>query len=362
MKCNVCGDNASGYHNGGALSCPSCRVFFRRMSLRQNIHACVLDGNCDINLTNRSRSCMYCRYQKCLRIGMRPSSTSRQAYFYKEPTTMEATITEDTWTEHALSIVSKVRASQVDVDKITAWVSGLRDSTLEEEPLLLILNLSKSILSGMVNDLDNIQLDHDSSTVAYLWINIGSCGCKNLSEDIKHFYNIFPTHFELYEETIPFTMKEFYKENLTPEQNQNLEKTLKRITYFSSDRNIYSLVLLSLLTGNQEEAKNLNRTVNKMLLKKLHQKYPYEGDEIIRFIQRQLIKVTNLLPYHFELPKSNEEASMTKEMPKEKTFCQFCQNSNPRFKCSRCKLVKYCNPNCQANDWSIHASNCKSKQ
>ena len=104
-------------------------------------------------------------------------------------------------------------------------------------------------------------------------------------------------------------------------------RLLEIAEYFSSDRNIYSLVLLSLLTGNQDEAKHLNRTVNKMLLKKLHQKYPYEGDEIIRFIQRQLIKVTNLLPYHFELPRCNEEASMTKEIPKEKTFCQFCQNS-----------------------------------
>ena len=73
MYCKVCGDQASGYFNNGGLSCSSCRVFFRRMAIKPYIRACNQESSCEISLENRTTSCKYCRYQKCLKIGMDPN-------------------------------------------------------------------------------------------------------------------------------------------------------------------------------------------------------------------------------------------------------------------------------------------------
>ena len=124
MRCKVCGDVASGHHNDGDLSCPSCRIFFRRLALKRTIPTCPRDGHCEINLANRSHSCRYCRYQKCLRIGMKPHVVGGEGRIVREPTSLEATITEQIWTNNALSIVSKVRTTQKEVDLIATTLSA----------------------------------------------------------------------------------------------------------------------------------------------------------------------------------------------------------------------------------------------
>ena len=366
MNCKICGDLASGYYNSGDLSCSSCRVFFRRMAQKKTINGCVLNGNCEITLQNRSHSCRYCRYQKCLSIGMDPHRVGGMGkvnqHFHREPISLEATITEETWTENALAIVSKVRTSQEDVDMIASWVAGLKvsDSIRGNDDRAWanhLDNLTRNILNGIVNDLDNLRLDHDASTAAYLLMNIGGVESGNMANDIKHYFNIFPTQFELFEKVKASNFKDFYKDALSPEDNEFLGNTIKEISYFTNDHNIYSLLLLSVLTGNQEDASNLNRTLNKMLLKQLHKKYPYQGDDIIKFIKGQLVNITKILPYIHELPK-NQEDQRFEEITQDTKMCQFCQTLNPIYFCSKCKMVSYCNKSCQANDWPSHILHC----
>ncbi|CAF3199542.1 unnamed protein product [Rotaria socialis] len=67
--CLVCGDTAR-IVNYGALSCASCKTFFRRRGFRiEKIEPCRFNGNCDITLQSR-RVCSACRLAKCLTIGM----------------------------------------------------------------------------------------------------------------------------------------------------------------------------------------------------------------------------------------------------------------------------------------------------
>ncbi|XP_028407005.1 COUP transcription factor 1-like isoform X2 [Dendronephthya gigantea] len=68
--CHVCGDRASGRHYGVA-SCEGCKSFFKR-SIRCDVrYSCRFNYQaCPINVKTRSR-CQYCRFQKCLRVGMR---------------------------------------------------------------------------------------------------------------------------------------------------------------------------------------------------------------------------------------------------------------------------------------------------
>ncbi|CAK9303182.1 unnamed protein product [Gordionus sp. m RMFG-2023] len=68
--CLVCGDRASGYHYN-ALTCEGCKGFFRRSITRNNSYECKYGGQCEMDMYMR-RKCQYCRFQKCLAVGMRP--------------------------------------------------------------------------------------------------------------------------------------------------------------------------------------------------------------------------------------------------------------------------------------------------
>ena len=67
--CPVCGDKVSGYHYG-LLTCESCKGFFKRTVQNKKVYNCVAERCCVIDKTQRKR-CPYCRFQKCLDVGMK---------------------------------------------------------------------------------------------------------------------------------------------------------------------------------------------------------------------------------------------------------------------------------------------------
>jgi len=72
--CKICGERAARHVHYGATTCFSCRAFFRR-SLQNKTAAkyiCRRKSTCDINVKTR-KNCQYCRYMKCLAIGMNPN-------------------------------------------------------------------------------------------------------------------------------------------------------------------------------------------------------------------------------------------------------------------------------------------------
>ncbi|CAG2177892.1 unnamed protein product, partial [Oppiella nova] len=68
-KCLVCGDRAIG-NNFDALSCESCKAFFRRNAVKNKELKCHFDDNCEIDVLTR-RFCKKCRLKKCYAIGMK---------------------------------------------------------------------------------------------------------------------------------------------------------------------------------------------------------------------------------------------------------------------------------------------------
>ncbi|CAF1226311.1 unnamed protein product [Rotaria sordida] len=67
--CQVCEDGAS-IINYGALTCLSCRTFFRRNGFHpQEVASCRFDGHCNITKSTR-KLCTTCRLNKCLAVGM----------------------------------------------------------------------------------------------------------------------------------------------------------------------------------------------------------------------------------------------------------------------------------------------------
>ncbi|XP_063072152.1 peroxisome proliferator-activated receptor gamma isoform X2 [Engraulis encrasicolus] len=67
IECRVCGDKASGFHYG-VHACEGCKGFFRRtIRLKLVYDHCEL--RCRIHKKSRNK-CQYCRFQKCLMVGM----------------------------------------------------------------------------------------------------------------------------------------------------------------------------------------------------------------------------------------------------------------------------------------------------
>uniref|UniRef100_A0A8C7NWT0 Peroxisome proliferator-activated receptor gamma n=1 Tax=Oncorhynchus mykiss TaxID=8022 RepID=A0A8C7NWT0_ONCMY len=67
IECRVCGDKASGFHYG-VHACEGCKGFFRR-TIRLKLVYDHCDLHCRIHKKSRNK-CQYCRFQKCLVVGM----------------------------------------------------------------------------------------------------------------------------------------------------------------------------------------------------------------------------------------------------------------------------------------------------
>ncbi|GAB1285665.1 Retinoic acid receptor RXR-gamma [Apodemus speciosus] len=72
--CAICGDRSSGKHYG-VYSCEGCKGFFKRTIRKDLIYTCRDNKDCLIDKRQRNR-CQYCRYQKCLVMGMKREATN----------------------------------------------------------------------------------------------------------------------------------------------------------------------------------------------------------------------------------------------------------------------------------------------
>lgn len=67
--CVVCGDKALGY-NFNAVTCESCKAFFRRNAPLNKEFQCPFNETCEITVITR-RFCQRCRLEKCFNAGMK---------------------------------------------------------------------------------------------------------------------------------------------------------------------------------------------------------------------------------------------------------------------------------------------------
>uniref|UniRef100_A0A2I3HQI5 Retinoic acid receptor RXR n=1 Tax=Nomascus leucogenys TaxID=61853 RepID=A0A2I3HQI5_NOMLE len=74
--CAICGDRSSGKHYG-VYSCEGCKGFFKRTVRKDLTYTCRDNKDCLIDKRQRNR-CQYCRYQKCLAMGMKREGRPRR--------------------------------------------------------------------------------------------------------------------------------------------------------------------------------------------------------------------------------------------------------------------------------------------
>lgn len=69
LICRVCNDVALGY-NFDAITCESCKAFFRRNALKKKVFNCTFEGKCRLDPHTR-KFCASCRLKRCFEIGMK---------------------------------------------------------------------------------------------------------------------------------------------------------------------------------------------------------------------------------------------------------------------------------------------------
>ncbi|XP_072764525.1 retinoid X receptor ultraspiracle isoform X2 [Anoplolepis gracilipes] len=95
--CSICGDRASGKHYG-VYSCEGCKGFFKRTVRKDLSYACREEKSCIIDKRQRNR-CQYCRYQKCLAMGMKREAVQEERQRTKERDQSEVESTSNSNTE-----------------------------------------------------------------------------------------------------------------------------------------------------------------------------------------------------------------------------------------------------------------------
>ena len=77
MICPICHKPESDkekfyFHYGNVLCCYSCKVFFRRYVIdSKKKRPCKFQNRCNLHYSVRKGKCAYCRFQKCLSLGMK---------------------------------------------------------------------------------------------------------------------------------------------------------------------------------------------------------------------------------------------------------------------------------------------------
>nr|XP_027203657.1 retinoic acid receptor RXR-alpha-B-like isoform X1 [Dermatophagoides pteronyssinus] len=109
--CAICGDRASGKHYG-VYSCEGCKGFFKRTVRKDLFYACREERNCIIDKKQRNR-CQYCRYQKCLQMGMKREAVQEERQRTKEKNDNEVESTSNY--NHDL-LLQQIREAEMRID------------------------------------------------------------------------------------------------------------------------------------------------------------------------------------------------------------------------------------------------------
>lgn len=122
--CAICGDRASGKHYG-VYSCEGCKGFFKRTVRKDLTYACRDDRNCIIDKRQRNR-CQYCRYMKCLNMGMKREAVQEERQRVKEKGEGEV---ESTSTANSDMPVEKILEAELAVEpKTDTYIDAQKDT------------------------------------------------------------------------------------------------------------------------------------------------------------------------------------------------------------------------------------------
>uniref|UniRef100_A0AAQ6AFB9 Peroxisome proliferator-activated receptor alpha n=1 Tax=Amphiprion ocellaris TaxID=80972 RepID=A0AAQ6AFB9_AMPOC len=175
-RCRVCADRASGYHYG-VHACEGCKGFFRR-TIRLKLEYDKCERRCKIQKKNRNK-CQYCRFQKCLSVGMSHNAIRFGRMPQSEKLKLKAEmVTGDREVEDPQLADQKTLARQI-------YEAYLKNFNMNKAKARTILTGKTSTPPFVIHDMETLQLA-EQTLVAKM---VGSAGVlKDREAEVRIFH------------------------------------------------------------------------------------------------------------------------------------------------------------------------------
>ncbi|XP_062251120.1 retinoic acid receptor RXR-gamma-B isoform X1 [Platichthys flesus] len=145
--CAICGDRSSGKgKHYGVYSCEGCKGFFKRTVRKDLTYTCRDMKECLIDKRQRNR-CQYCRYQKCLAMGMKREAVQEERQRGKERGEIEV---ESTSSFNEEMPVDKILDAEVAVEPKTETYSEGSPGNSTNDPVTNICQAADKQLFTLV--------------------------------------------------------------------------------------------------------------------------------------------------------------------------------------------------------------------
>ena len=268
---------------------------------------------------------------------------------------MEPTLMEKKWIESISGMVYQSRNSQRDVDQVAEGAIQLffGNSANPKMVGLSMLRLTKIRFESLLKDLDEtLIIDPIALANTMVWQGVKlQLSCVNsLADELTTALNIVPSNPQCVE--LPCIDYKVAYPGMRPKESVEFKEVSRDLAPFAEDKDIFALVTMVFLTG--EKAPKINTMLNKMLMKKLYQRF--STHDAINFIRRRMIKIIGLIPVS-AATKISGFTGYTSSIKAAKE-CALCREKEAKFRCSKCKTTRYCSKECQLRDWPMHRSIC----
>uniref|UniRef100_A0A7N9AY25 Peroxisome proliferator-activated receptor alpha n=1 Tax=Mastacembelus armatus TaxID=205130 RepID=A0A7N9AY25_9TELE len=176
LECRVCADRASGYHYG-VHACEGCKGFFRR-TIRLKLEYDKCERRCKIQKKNRNK-CQYCRFQKCLTVGMSHNAIRFGRMPQSEKLKLKAEmVTGDREVEDPHLADQKTLARQI-------YEAYLKNFNMNKAKARTILTGKTSTTPFVIHDMETLQLA-EQTLVAKMVSSAGALRDKEAEVRIFH--------------------------------------------------------------------------------------------------------------------------------------------------------------------------------
>ncbi|XP_017336737.1 retinoic acid receptor RXR-beta-A isoform X3 [Ictalurus punctatus] len=143
--CAICGDRSSGKHYG-VYSCEGCKGFFKRTVRKDLSYTCRDNKDCMVDKRQRNR-CQYCRYQKCLAMGMKREAVQEERQRNKE---RDGEVESTSAVNEEMPVEKILEAEMAVEQKIELQSDGSSGTSSENDPVTNICQAADKQLFTLV--------------------------------------------------------------------------------------------------------------------------------------------------------------------------------------------------------------------
>lgn len=160
--CAICSDKATGKHYG-AMSCDGCKGFFRRTIRKGHAYVCRFGNSCKVDKEQRN-CCRRCRFDTCLRKGMRREAVQTERDRIRPQQAPNDKVSDDPLLDQLLAVEATMRQLRTTV--ITKTSDARRQATTID--VTDSMNQQLILMVEWAKNLEQFQRLHMNAQIALL--------------------------------------------------------------------------------------------------------------------------------------------------------------------------------------------------